>query len=468
MLSHSKPRALTLLTLLSVLVLPARAGDPQKVTEERVQAAFADARSALESVCGVRIDPQLVVRIVSAEELGKRVAEENLPIVRLRQPDEEKAKAEAKSIGDNASALMFAKYSWTPRGFLVVPATLELSAKQLGRPELTSDEVIRSVMVHELVHAWDDSVHDFAALLSHSDSIEATSAISAVIEGHAQRVTRRVCQVRGWSGGFETFTAGIGALPESLKLLGEAAQVSFRQQSAAALFTYGAGEKFMAALDAAGGAEGMTRAFRDPPRDGETILHPEWYLDPKQRPAVLYDAEPALDLFVTRFPSSEWSSQRQSNQSDQMEVGFALLPKEEAHALATSIRSARLVMLYPTAAPTAKLAAVTVLEFGSEAEARSFLEAGERLDKLKDERMKTGIVRITGSSSSTLQAPGMTGVLRTKQMKNRSLAFEVHTVDLQRGRVVVETLFSGEPIAMEEHVQLAVNLLSAVKLRGEK
>jgi hypothetical protein len=125
-------------------------------------------------------------------------------------------------------------------------------------------------------------------------------------------------------------------------------------------------------------------------------------------------------------------------------------------------------MLYPTANPTEKMATFGVVEFGSETEARAFLDATGRLSKLKDEKMKTGVVRITGSSTSPIEAEGGTGLLQTKQMKNGELAFEVATIDLLRGKVVVETLFSGEPIAAEEHTKLALELLALVKLREAK
>src|SRR6185295_2918456 len=161
-------------------------------------------------------------------------------------------------------------------------------------------------------------------------------------------VARRVCKARGWSAGFDAYTGLIGKIPDSAKQLGEGLMTTLRARSEATLFTYRDGERFVAALDAAG-AEAVARAFREPPRDGETILHPEWFLDPKKRPAVLYDPEPALELFIARFPNSVWTAQRQSLQSSQFESGMTSLPKEEAHALAASLRGARQVVLYPTA-----------------------------------------------------------------------------------------------------------------------
>jgi hypothetical protein len=462
------PLALALFAVASAFVPAARAGDPEKVTEARVRAALAEARAALEKECGAKLDAGLALRFATAAEIGQRIAEENMAFVRLRQPDEEKARAEAQSLGDTLGAITFAKYSWNPRELLVVPRSLEAQARQQDLPELCSDTTLRALMVHELVHAWDDSLHGIPALFARADSLDAAGACNALLEGHAQHVARRVCKARGWSAGFETYTGVIGRVPDSSKELGEATLLMLRVQGAAIGFSYRDGERFVAALESAGGAEAVARAFREPPRDGESILHPEWYLDPKKRPAVLYEPEPALDLFVARFPGSVWSAQRLSIQSSQMEAGLALLPKEEAHALAASVRSARYVMLYPTANPNEKIVSTAVVEFGSETEALAYLAASDRLSKLKDEKMKTGLVRITGSSTSAIRAEGRTGWLQTKQMKNGALAFEVQAIDLLRGKVVVETLFSGEAIAVEEHIQLATELLAAVKLRQAK
>ena len=199
----------------------ARAGDGQKLTEERVRAAFAEARTALEKECGAKLDASLTVRFATAAELSRRIAEENLPLARLRQPDEEHAKAEAQALGESASTSMFAKYSWAPRELLVAPQALEDQARQFETPELTSDAALRALLVHELVHAWDDSLHGIPALLGHADSIDAANAAAAVLEGHAQFVARRVCKARGWSAGFDAYTGLIGKIPDSAKQLGE-------------------------------------------------------------------------------------------------------------------------------------------------------------------------------------------------------------------------------------------------------
>ncbi|MCC6405792.1 MAG: hypothetical protein IT453_01405 [Planctomycetes bacterium] len=455
--------------LVSLALAPlAHAAQLDKVTDERVRAAYAEARAVLESEFDARFHGELTIRLVTSVELGKRVAEENLPIVRLRQPDPEKAQAEAKALGDATGPTLFAKYAWSTREFLVVPKTWELSASLLGRPELTSDETLRAVMVHELVHAWDDTLHDLGAFIANADSVDAANAVNAIIEGHAQYTTRRVCAARGWSKGFDTFTSGIGAIPEASRASGEGMLTILRAQSANMTFAYHDGESFVTAIANVGGPDALARVFRAPPREGETILHPEWFLDPKTRPVMLYDPEPALDLFAARFPADEWTSQRLTVQSNQLEAALTLLPKADAAAIVASVRNARLVALYPSANPAEKMAVLTVLEFGTEAEARAYVAISDRLSKLKDEQMKSGVVRITGSTTSTLDGVDTFGFLQHKQMKNGALAFDVFSLDLGRGKLVVETVLSGEPLDTEPHVQLGIAVLDAVKKREAK
>jgi hypothetical protein len=48
-------------------------------------------------------------------------------------------------------------------------------------------------------------------------------------------------------------------------------------------------------------------------------------------------------------------------------------------------------------------------------------------------------------------------------MQSGELEFDVATIDVRRGRVVVETIFSGEPPAADEHQKLVRELLDAVQ-----
>lgn len=462
-------RSFVLVGLLSGTLVVAREAiaqdTPNALTEERLRAAYADARAAVEAELGVGFDPPIELKLVDAATVAQRVAEENLPAMRLRHTDEDRARAEADRAGTAFGEFAYAKYAWSTREFLVVRENWERGARALEKPELVGDSAVRAVLVHELVHAIDDTRHDLGACVRNATTIDAALAISAVIEGHAQFVARRICDARGWNDGFAAFTDSIGSLAPSTAHSGEAMRMLLRAQGLAMASAYHDGERFVAAIDAAGGQTARERAFREPPLDVETVLHPTWWLDPKARPAVLYDPEPALDRFVARFPTDEWTNQRISLSSAQVASSLALLPPAEVEAIASSVRNVRAVSLQPARDPNSRLAIGLVLEFADARAAEAWIDAAERLGRVKDEAMKKGVVRIVASKYERIARADSLGCFQGKEMRNGFTKFAVDTFDVARGRIVVETLFSGEPPPNEEHVALAIELLELVKVK---
>lgn len=59
------------------------------------------------------------------------------------------------------------------------------------------------------------------------------------------------------------------------------------------------------------------------------------------------------------------------------------------------------------------------------------------------------------------------GLLFRKHMKAGLFKFDVVSIDMQRGRIVVETILSGDPLPDEEHGRLVAAMLDAVRLRVE-
>ncbi|MCA8964901.1 MAG: hypothetical protein H6838_17780 [Planctomycetes bacterium] len=455
-----------LLPLLGLLP-PLAAQQPkfEKITEERLQAAYADARAACEKVLGARLEELPALQIAEVDAIAEVIAAENLPSVRLREPDEDKAAASATVIGAQIAPLVYAKYAWSTRTFLVSPKTWERTARNLLRPQLTADSTLRAVMVHELCHAIDDRKFDFTSRLLEAKTADAITAYSAVMEGHAQLQARRVCAKSGWTDGFEALTSSIGALPNKMLLGGEGQQLLLRAQMAVLTMTYIDGERFAAAVLEARPETGARDIFEAPPKDAETILAPQWYLDPASRPARLYDLEPAIDAFVATFDKDVWSATRSNVTGKQLATGLTMLPKEELDALLASLRGVRAVQLVPTAAPQSKAAILVAVEFDSEDAARRWIAITKRVSEHKDETMDKGILRITGSKTTELAGDPLRGYLQEKQMRNGGLAFGVSSIDVMQGRVALETIFSGDPPEVAAHCKLVEDLLGKVKLK---
>jgi hypothetical protein len=451
------------LSSILLLLTQAALSSSGEITRERLDAAFADARAAVEKTLEARLPEDLTVQVVEPEEIAARVADENLPSLLRQFPDPETARAQAQVLGEAFAQIAFAKYAWSTSELLVAPSTWTALAAQLERPALTGDGALRAVMVHELVHALDDAAFDLGASIERLDNPDAIAAFNAVIEGHAQLEARRVCVQAGWTEGFECFTESIGALPPSAEEQGEAELLLLRLQIDTVATAYYEGERFVAAIQAAGGPEAVARAFRDPPRDGETIFHPEWFLDEKLRPAVRYDLESPLDLFAERFASDAWLTSRQSIQPAQLEAALALLPRESIQRIQSTLRGNRTFVAQPRQAPASKLVVLAVMEFDAEESARFYLEAVRQLGLLKDEVMKTGEIRIVESEYADLDLPSGQGLLQRKRMQVGPQTVEVASVSAVRGRTVVETIFSNEPIEDSAHRELAGTLLEALR-----
>ncbi|HXF58074.1 MAG TPA: hypothetical protein VNO34_10995 [Actinomycetota bacterium] len=128
----------------------------------------------------------------------------------------------------------------------------------------------RLTLAHELTHALQDQRFDLTRLdaLGRACRDEEASALQALVEGDAQDVSIRWAQ-RHLS------------LDEVLELQLEAGALAPPPASVPPfvegqfLFPYEAGQRFVRALLARGGQEALDRAFQDPPRSTEQVLHPE-------------------------------------------------------------------------------------------------------------------------------------------------------------------------------------------------
>lgn len=448
-----------------LLAQDADATKPSKpeLTPEFFAAAYADAIAACVEVLEVEKESLPPLVLAEREQLATAVASENLPLIQKREPDGKKAKALADQIGQQISISAYAKYSWSTKSTLVVTETWKLQARILRDRSMTGIDVVRAVLVHELCHAVADQKFDLTARLASCDTIDATMAFNAVMEGHAQLLARRVCTKKGWMDGFETFTKAIGAIPD-LKV-DEATKIQIQAEATSLRSTYHDGEAFATAVVAARPETGEADLFHSPPRDLETVLHPEWYLDPKTRPASLYDTGPALDAFVATFDSEGWTAQRNDVPVKQMGAGMFMMPKEEVDAVLAGIRTGTIVQLNPTDAPQSKAAYLLALEFDSEASARRWIAFSGRVSDAKDDTMDKGRLRITGSKTTAIDQEGIFGLLQEKQMRNGTFDFDVSTIDACAGPVVLESLYSGHPMTADSHIALMKDLLKKVAKR---
>ena len=437
-------------------------GHSFEITEETLAVAAADVLPLMEKETGVTLAGIVSVRLSTADEIGEVLRDELRRQFVSILGDESRAESEADSMAAMFSSTLYAKYAFEEKSILVCPENIEKLSDLLEEPLLRTSEGLRSVLVHEYVHAADDLRYDIGNQAESAASFEASQAFNAVVEGHAQFVARNVCDAAGWAAAFQAFTRSIGAFREDLVDENEQAlllmwRVLVQNVSSA----YYDGEEFIKALNEAGGASAVERAFIEPPADLEEIQHPEWFLDPSRRPVATYDFDSGLDVMASRFDAEVWQDQKGKLTRPQIEAALSLLPGDEVGEALADLETTRYVMLQPKDDPERKLVLSALYEFGSEQGAATFKRTIDRLHLVKDEKMSEGLIRITSQHYEPLGLAGVDGTFSMKEVGMLVNMVSVVNVIAQHRNVCLEITFSGEAISHADVRDLAKEILIA-------
>lgn len=157
----------------------------------------------------------------------------------------------------------------------------------VGHP--SHSPLARLTLAHELTHALQDQQFDLARLdaLDRACREEEAAALQALVEGDAQDVSIRWAQRYLSLDEVLELQLEAGALPPPPASVPPFVEGQF-------LFPYGAGQRFVQALLAQGGQEALDRAFRDPPRSTEQVLHPERFPGDAPQAVAVPDFAPVL------------------------------------------------------------------------------------------------------------------------------------------------------------------------------
>jgi len=431
-----------------------------EITEEILAAAVADVFPLVEKETGVGLAGTVSVRLAGADEIGEIIREELFQQFVSILNDEKRAEQEADTLATLYSTIIYAKYAFEEKSILVCPENLEELSEILGEPLLNTPEGLRAILAHECVHAADDLRYDLHGQACAVENLEASQAFNAVVEGHAQFVSRAVCDRAGWTDAFEAFTRSIGTFPEDLfdeKEQGLLLLCRIMVQNVAS--AYYDGEEFIEALDEQAGADAVKRAFVEPPSDSETIQHPEWFVDPSKRRTARYDLESALDIVQNRFDAEAWQNTRSNLTRPQIEASLSLLPAEEVDAAMAGLDISRFVMLNPKDAPQSKLVLAALYEFRSEEAAATFTKTLGRLHRVKDEKMSEGQVRIVDQHYAPLGLADGEGTFAKKEVSAMGNTMTVVSVIARRKDVCLEIAYSVEPISHDDAWGLAGEIL---------
>ena len=143
--------------------------------------------------------------------------------------------------------------------------------KYLNHQNASPKQAVQALLIHELVHAADDKKYN--AFKQKALSYQEVFAKSAVIEGHAQWQTRRICKLHGCNYAFAELNRYMfdSGTPEDPALKYVQSR-SFKNLE----FIYKEGERFIDQIQERRNSNTMLKlAFKKPPRDTIQIIDPD-------------------------------------------------------------------------------------------------------------------------------------------------------------------------------------------------
>lgn len=453
----------TIALLLLVSAAPALASD-FALDETTLAAAARDVVPAVAKETGVDLS-RLSIRIGTRRDIVRTLVTEMTEQLQVVLGDEATARAQALSSATLLSRALLAKYSYDEKVILLCEENLRSLAPMLEEPLLLTAEGVRAILTHECVHAADDRKYGLRAGLANAKSAEALECFSAVMEGHAQVVSRRVCARQGWGEAFAAFTRTIDKVPA--KGLDEGQKQLVKLMGAKTASAYHEGERFMRHLEAKGGAAAVDRAFRSPPAELALIENPAWFLDPSARPKPGVDLLAALKKLIPHYPVETWSARTTSLSRVQIRTALNLLPPADIEWVAGTVKEVQALVLNPRAAPMSKMVVAALYHVPSAVDAKRCFGLLRKLSRIKDERMQSGSIRITATLYHESAGDGWSGefAAKTIQVGPEGAAQEVRSVSLtaHQGPILLEMAWSAVAITEKETIARAIEILGALE-----
>jgi hypothetical protein len=427
-----------------LLILCSLQADPAPLTEERLKAIARDAIVDVERASSRRFVKPPRIKISGHEEVEGLLVEEILPQMKLLLPPDtpsENIPTEARQQARMFATLLVAKYSSRDDCIHVMPETMSRLAELLHAPAFKSEGTLRVVVTHELVHALDGQTMKVFDKIPEAKTRTELEIVNALLEGHAQHLTRRIFaerkEVELFDGYERLILAGPPGQSEAEKALATIATQSLK-------FAYLDGRAFFDGLAKTGKASYIADAFKNPPKEKNGILHPERFYEPPAAAGPVTDVEPVFEAFAAPYKEA-WSRNKSDIDESSLRTVFGDFVDAKAvdEALKTLV-SARTIALTPKAAPGSRLAILLVGEHKDAAAAERFRDLSIALSRAKDERMKTGSIRIVKSETETIKTPaGHPLTLITKTLAVPGQEVVVRTACSARGGFNLEIIFSN-------------------------
>lgn len=233
---------------------------------------FNRAREAVQKETGTELS-HVSFAVVDNAVIEREVAAETGRLTHSQFTNRAFAQHFLDSVMSGQSGTYAALYSTASQQVMVSDSLLSSYIQSVGNDANAITEALNALLIHELVHAADDT--RFGIHRNRNLNFRASFAQSAVYEGHAQFVTRKICQsVQCLSGlgSLDQFMFGDQLAPNQMTQPVQAVSRNVLE------YSYVEGERFIQSLAGReNGAALLKKALQNPPLDPIQILDPDSY-----------------------------------------------------------------------------------------------------------------------------------------------------------------------------------------------
>jgi len=343
------------------------------------------------------------VKVSSTDEVAGFLREDLDTVFRtLGAAGDEQVAAMSRAL---ASQLL-AAYDPAKNVIHILPSNAVAAAKAAGNPALASADVLKLVLVRMGTVAMDRQLYvGWKTAVDAATNSDAVHAAGAVIEGHAQYITKRVADQWVLK---EQFPAG--AFSDLVTLLTTATPVDGLKAAAQAAaseeakFAIIKGHAFMeAAARRRGGAE---KVLNTPPTNRNPIFDPAKFFEARRKPLVSNVPAKVLSEFAGLVTGDGWNTATTTMDKDQAAKLLEPLPRMQTSAILAAFKSG-------TAWVSAKgeyETAITLIEMRGPGMAESFVAIRKAATEAAGGSVEEGAGRDSG-------LPGFAGSLDSRAIQ---------------------------------------------------
>lgn len=231
----------------------------EAMSQPNIEKMLDEAVSLVEKSEGVRFKKRPAIRFGGTHEVCEAIVPMMIDTLRVQNPyaSSKDILLAARMDAITAAIGVIARYLYTDHSIIVNVNRF----RDIRRKDVATPDVLRALIIHEVVHALDEENYKALSRETSHLSNEEYDALGAVIEGHAQAVTRKLVDKSAFAG-TEAIVLGLklGATPEGTEGGGHV--------------SYYYGRLFWEALE---GRKHPMDVFKNPPKTTKLILDPSKY-----------------------------------------------------------------------------------------------------------------------------------------------------------------------------------------------